>query len=229
VPKHIGIVTVSYEGAALCYQTICMEAAARMGVHRHPEITMHSFALADYMRFASELDWEGVAGLLLASAEKVAGAGADFAICPANTPHEAFRHVEGRSPIPWLHIAEVVAAAARSEHCSKLGILCTRLLMEGKVYPEVLAKHGLQMAIPGAPQRERINGLIFDELVQGVFKESTRDYLRGIVADLARDGCDAAVMACTEIPLILKQEDVAIPMLDSTRLLARAALDEALA
>ena len=226
--KHIGIVTVSYEGAALCYQTICMEAAARMGVHRHPEITMHSFALADYMRFASELDWEGVAGLLLASAEKVAGAGADFAICPANTPHEAFRHVEARSPIPWLHIAEVVAAAARAERCTKLGILGTRLLMEGKVYPEVLAKRGLQMEIPAAPQRERINAIIFDELVQGVFKESTRDYLKGVVADLSRAGCDAAVMACTEIPLILKQEDVAIPILDSTRLLARAALDRAL-
>ena len=161
--------------------------------------------------------------------EKVAGAGADFAICPANTAHEAFHLVEPRSPIPWLHIVDVVADAASAGRRSKLGILGTRAVMEGKVYPEVLAKHGLRMAVPPAAERERINAAIFDELVQAVFKPSTREYLRGVVAALAEDGCDAAVMACTEIPLILKQEDVGIPILDSTRLLARAALDEALA
>lgn len=226
--KHIGIVSVSYEGAALCYQSICSEAASVMGEHHHPQITMHSFPLADYLRFVSRLDWEGVAGLLLESVEKVARAGADFAICPANTAHEAFKFMRPRSPIPWLHIVEVVAEAASSRGLSKLGILGTRFLMEGKVYREVLSNRAIGAVIPEAEQRERINTLIFDELVKGTLKSSTREYFRSVVSELAREGCDGVVMACTEIPLILRQEDVEVPLLDSTRLLAKAALEEAL-
>jgi aspartate racemase len=225
--KHIGIVAVSYEGAALCYQSICAEAASVMGEHHHPQITMHSFALADYMRFASRLDWEGVAGLLLESVEKVSRAGADFAICPANTAHEAFELMRPRSPIPWLHIVEVVAEAAASRGWSKLGILGTRFLMEGKVYREVLSERGIEAVIPEAEQRERINTLIFEELVKGRLESATREYFRGVVAELAGVGCDGVVMGCTEIPLILRPEDVEAPLLDSTRLLAQAALKEA--
>lgn len=226
--KHIGIVAVSYEGAALCYQSICAEAASLMGEHRHPEITMHSFPLADYMRFVSRLDWEGVAGLLLKSVEKVARCGADFAICPANTAHEAFEFMRPRSPIPWLHIVEVVAEVAVGQGWSKLGILGTKFLMEGKVYREVLSNRGIGAVTPEAGQRERINTLIFEELVKGILESSTRDYFRGVVEELASVGCDGVVMGCTEIPLILRPEDVEVPLLDSTRLLARAALQEAL-
>jgi aspartate racemase len=227
--KHIGIVAVSYEGAALCYQSICAEAAAVMGEHHHPEITMHSFPLADYLRFVSRRDWEGVAGLLLESVEKVARAGADFAICPANTAHEAFEFLRQRSPIPLLHIVEVVADAASGRGLSKLGILGTKFLMEGKVYGEVLSNRGIGAVIPEADEREKINTLIFDELVKGILEDSTREYFRGVVAELAGAGCDGVVMGCTEIPLILRPEDVEVPLLDSTRLLARAALEEALA
>lgn len=226
--KHIGIVSVSYEGAALCYQSICAEAASVMGEHHHPQITMHSFPLADYLRFVSRLDWEGAAGLLLESVEKVARAGADFAICPANTAHEAFKFMRPRSPIPWLHIVEVVAEAAAGRGLSKLGILGTKFLMEGKVYREVLSNRGIEAVIPQAEQRERINTLIFDELVKGALEISTREYFRGVVAELAGVGCDGVVMGCTEIPLILRPEDVEAPLLDSTRLLAKAALEEAL-
>jgi len=226
--RHIGIVSVSYEGAALCYQSICAEAASVMGEHRHPQITMHSFPLADYMRFVSKLDWEGTAGLLLKSVEKVALAGADFAICPANTAHEAFKFMRPRSPIPWLHIVEVVAEAAARRGLSKLGILGTRFLMEGNIYREVLSERGIKAVIPEAEQRERINALIFDELVKGTLESSTREYFRGVVAELAGVGCDGVVMGCTEIPLILRQEDVEVPLLDSTRLLAKAALEESL-
>ena len=226
--KHIGIVAVSYEGAALCYQTICAEAEAVMGEYRHPEITLHCFPLADYVSFASRLDWEGVAGLLLKSAEKVARAGADFAICPANTPHEAFEFMRPRSPIPWLHIVEVVADVAARQGWSKLGILGTKFLMEGKVYRDVLLNCDIEAVIPEAEQRERINTLIFKELVKGVLQTSTKEYFRSMVTDLGSIGCDGVVMACTEIPLILRQEDVEVSLLDSTRLLAKAALDEAL-
>lgn len=226
--KHIGIVSISYEGAALCYQTICAEAATVMGEHLHPEITMHSFPLAQYLQFVSKLDWEGTAELLLESVNKVANAGADFAICPANTAHEAFEFLQPRSPIPWLHIVEVVAEAAKHQGCTKVGILGTRFLMEGKVYPQILSQQGIAMIVPEREQRERINTLILEELVKGILQDSTRGYFLKLVADLTEKGCDAVVMACTEIPLILKPDDVEIPLLDSTRLLATAALKEAL-
>jgi len=219
---------VNYEGTTLCYQSICEQAASVMGEYRHPQITIHSFPLADYLRFLAGLDWEGVAGLLLESAEKVARAGADFAICPANTTHEAFKFMESRSPIPWLHIVEVVADAAASRGLSKLGILGTKFLMEGTVYREVLVNRGIEAVIPEAEHRERLNRLIFEELVKGIFKTSTREYFQSVAANLTKSGCDGVVMGCTEIPLILRQEDVEVPLLDSTRLLAKAALEEAL-
>ena len=226
--KHIGIVSANYEGTALCYRSICIEAAAVIGEYQHPQITIHSFPLADYMHFVSGLDWEGVAGLLLDSADKVACAGADFAICPANTMHEAFKFLRQRSPIPWLHIVETVSDAAAALGLSKLGILGTRFLMDSNLYHDVLSERGIEAVTPTVEQRQKINSFIFEELVKGTLKDSTKEYFRKVVSDLASQGCDAVVMGCTEIPLILSQEDVEVPLLDSTRLLAKAALEEAL-
>ena len=226
--KHIGIVSVNYEGTALCYRSICEEAAAILGEHQHPQMTIHSFPLADYLPFISKLDWEGVAGLMLESAEKVARAGADFAISPCNSAHEAFEFVRSRSPIPWLHIAEVVGDAAASRGLSTLGVLGSRFLMEGNVYRDVLSERGIETVIPNANEREKINTLILDELVKGILRDSTREVFREISSQMADRGCDGVVMGCTEIPLILSQDDVEVPLLDSTRLLAKAALAEAL-
>jgi aspartate racemase len=226
--KHIGIASVTYEGASLCYRTICAEAVSLMGEYRHPEITLHAFPVANYMPFISGHDWEGVTGLLLKSAEKLARAGADFAICPCNTVHEAFKSMRPRSPIPWLHIVEVVAGAAAENGWSKLGILGSKSLIEGGIYQEVLAERKIEAVAPVTEQRETIDSLIFDELVRGNFKSSTREYFRGVVSELASQGCDAVVMGCTEIPLILEPEDVEVPLLDSTRILAKAALAESL-
>jgi aspartate racemase len=228
MPKHIGIAAVTFEGAALCYRTICAEASSVMGENRHPEITLHAFPFADYMPLVSRHDWEGVAGLLVKSAEKLARVGADFAICPCNTAHVAFMFMGSRSPIPWLHIVEVVGDAAANRGLSKLGILGTRFLMEGNVYREVLSKRDIEVVIPDVKERETIDALIFEELVKGTLQNSTREFFRGVVSRLADSGCDAVVMGCTEIPLILSQDDVEVPLLDSTRLLARAALEEAL-
>jgi len=226
--KHIGIVSVTYEGTALCYRSICEEAASVLGEYQHPQMTIHTYPLEDYMRVMSIPDWKGVAELLLGSAEIVARAGADFAISPCNTAHEAFDFMKDRSPIPWLHIVEVVADAAAAQGMSKVGILGTRALMEGNLYSEILSERGIKSLTPNADQREKVNSFIYDELIHGKFERSTKEYFRKVVGDLAQQGCDGVVMGCTEIPLILDPQDVEVPLLDSTRLLAKAALDEAL-
>jgi aspartate racemase len=222
--RPIGIVACSAEGAALCYRTLCAEAPALMGEHDHPEIVMHGLPLARYMEAIYRDDWDAVAELMLVSARVVAAAGAELAICPDNTIHQSFDAVAARSPIPWLHIAEVVAEAARVGGFKRLGVLGTRYLMEGPVYPTALKKSGLEWRIPAAAERERINTIIFKELVNGVFREEARAYFNQVMEELRCGGCDAAVLGCTEIPLIVVPEQAPLPTLDSTRLLARAAL-----
>ncbi len=225
--KHIGIVACSAEGAALCYRTICTEAPALLGKYDHPEVTMHTFSLADYMRYIEADDWKSVADLMLASVKKVAGAGAEFAICPDNTCHQAFELFIDKSPIPWLHIAGVVVEEAKRHNYRKLGILGTSCLMEGPVYREKLDAAGIGHMIPEKEDRERINSIILDELVAGIFTDESRAYFTGVISWLKDCGCDAVVLGCTEIPLIVTQESSPLPVLDSTRLLARAALKKA--
>lgn len=163
----------------------------------------------------------------MSSAEKLACAGADFLICPDNTIHQAFDLVEHRSPRPWLHIAREVACEAVRRHHKHIGVLGTRSLMESRVYPETLKAAGLDYRIPNAQQREKIDRIIFDELVNGQFMPQSRAYFTGVIRELADGGCDAVVLGCTEIPLIMTQESSPLPTLDSTRLLARAALKKA--
>jgi aspartate racemase len=226
--RHIGIVAGSAEGAALCYRTICMEAPSIMGEHNHPEITMNSVPLAEHMRYIRANDWETLAETLAVSARKVAQAGADFAICPDNTYHQAFEYLIPRSPIPWLHIAGAVADEAHRLGYVRLGVLGTKYLTEGPVYPKALEEFGIESKIPDEADRQRINDIIFNELVNGVFLEASRLYLNEVTGKLKARGCDAVVLGCTEIPLIVRPDDTPLPTLDSTRLLARAALKRAL-
>ena len=198
-----------------------------MGEHNHPEISMHTFPLGDYMVHIKTGDWKKVADLMLSSTKKVAGMGADFAICPDNTIHEAFDFVIRKSPIPWLHIAEEVAKKATDTGYKKIAITGTKYLMEGPVYPETLKKFDIDFEIPDKGSREKIDTIIFKELVNGIFSEKSRRYFNEVIDKLKQAGCDAVVLGCTEIPLLVKPDDCPLPTLDSTRLLARAALREA--
>lgn len=198
-----------------------------MGRQSHPEITMHTYPLSEYMRHIEVDRWDGVAELMLSSAEKLARVGADFIICPDNTIHQAFDRVVDKSSLPWLHIAEEVASEAARRNYRRLGILGTRYLMEGPVYPTKLAAKKINHSIPDTNERRRINEIIFDELVKGRFTEESRRYFNEVIDRLKDQGCDAAVLACTEIPLLLTEDDSSLPTLDSTRILARAALKRA--
>jgi aspartate racemase len=224
---HIGIVGCSAEGAALCYRTICVEGAAVLGPHAHPEVSMHTPSLADYMACIYRDDWQGVGELMLASAGKLARIGADFLICPDNTLHRALATVEPRSPLPWLHIAEVVAEEAVGRGFRRLGLMGTRWLVDSEIYPEKLAARGLAYLRPNGAEREEINRIIIDELVYGVFKPEAIAYHQRVIGRMKDEGCDAVVLGCTEIPLIMNDSNSPLPTLDSTRLLARAALRRA--
>ena len=226
-PRHIGIVACSAEGAALCYRTICIEGASLLGPHAHPEVSMHTPSLAGYVRAIEHDDWPMVGELMLASARKLAGAGADFLICPDNTIHHAMGYVAPRSPLPWLHIAEVAAAAAMARGFRRVGITGTKWLVDSDVYPEKLAACGLEAVRPSPAEREACNRIILDELVNGVLEASSTRYFQEVIAHLRDEGCDAVVLGCTEIPLIIDDRNSPLPTLDSTRLLARAALRRA--
>lgn len=225
--KHIGIVAVSAEGAALCYRTICAEGAAILGPYGHPQITMHTYPLSEYMRHLEADRWEDAARLLLSSARKLAEAGAELLICPDNTLHQALDLVRDESPVRWLHIAEEVAAAASLRGCRRLGILGTRYLMEGPVYGAVLSRHGIAHEVPAAHERRDVDDIIFGELIYGRFEEAARERVRSIIRGMRARGCDGVVLGCTEIPLLISEADSPLPALDSTRILARAALREA--
>ncbi|MGE0213505.1 MAG: aspartate/glutamate racemase family protein [Parvibaculaceae bacterium] len=226
---HIGIVACSAEGASLCYRTICAEGAALLGPHAHPEVSMHTPPLSDYVARLERGDIGAVADLMLASADKLEKIGADFLICPDNTIHQAMDLVRPRSPLPWLHIAEVAATEAQSRGFRRLGLTGTRWLVDSEVYPEALSARGLEYVRPDAAERDETNRIIMDELVYGVFRSESVATFQEVIGRMRAKGCDAIVLGCTEIPLILDDRNSPLPTLDSTRLLARAALARAVA
>jgi len=225
--QHIGIVGVSAEGAALCYRTICLEGERYLGAYDHPEVSMHTHSLGEYMKWIELDDWNGVGDLMLSSAEKLARAGARFLICPDNTVHQAFAYVEAHSPLPWLHIADVVGDEATARSFRRLGLTGTKWLVDSDVYPRRLTTRGVECMRPTPIERDEINRIIFDELAYGVTSASAVVSFQRTIGRMKDDGCDAVVLGCTEIPLLMSDANSPLPTLDSTRLLARAALRRA--
>jgi aspartate racemase len=228
--KHIGIVACSAEGAALCYTTVCTEAPRLMGTkHAHPEVSLHTHPFSDYVRLMEAGNWDGVAALMLSSEAKLVKAGAEIIICPDNTIHRVFDDVVKHAQRPWLHIAEEVAKEAERRGFRKVGLIGTSYTMESPFYKEKLGEFGIEHEIPGAKDRKLIDKIIFDELVAAEFTAESRAYFNGVIRELG-DGraCDAVVLGCTEIPLIVNEETSPLPVLDSTRLLATGALHASL-
>ena len=226
--KHIGILAHSFEGASLCYHETCLEGVRRLGDHQHPEVTLTGIAMHFMMPAYERGDHDAVRRLFEEDIGKLAAAGADFFICPDNTAHIALERPGEPFAIPCLHIGEVVAEQARLAGHRKVGILGTNWTMTGPVYPGAFGRRGIDWAIPEEEDRALIHRVIFDELCLGEFKASSRDAYVRIIDKLAREGCDSVALVCTEIPLLISAEVSPVPILDSTRLLARAAVDVAL-
>lgn len=228
-PLHIGIVACSIPGAALCYQTIGIEGAELLGKWNHPEISLHNLPMSEHMALLEHDGWQEVAELMLESAHKLARIGADFLICPDNTLHQALPYLLPRSPLPWLHIAEEVANEAKRRGFQRVGLTGTKWLVEGPVYPEKFAAAGVELRLPPPEAREGINRVIFNELVYGMLLPESLEYFQQVITAFQKQGCDAVALSCTEIPLLVNDSNSPLPTLDSTRLLARAALRKAVA
>lgn len=226
--KHIGIVGVTAEGAALCLTTICAEAGRMLGRFDHPEITLHELSFKPHIELSKKGDWEGVAELILTSIKKLQTAGADFAIMPANTSHYAMPFVQAKSPIPVLSILEIVSDECARRGFSKVAVLGTRLTMEGGLYNAVLQNRGIESVVPNDPDRNRIGEVILDEIVPQNMNENTVPDTLKVIEHLKEMGAEAVILGCTELPLIVGDHNSSLPTIDSTRLLSLRALDYAL-
>ena len=226
--KHIGILAHSFEGATLCFHEACTEGVRRLGAHLHPEITMTAQAMHHMMDAWEKGDSPTLRSMFMHDGRKLAAAGADFFLCPDNTAHIALESPGEPFPLPGLHIGEVVAQQALGDGRRKVGILGTDWTMTGPVYPGALGRRGLDWAIPDEADRAMIHRVIFDELCLGTFRDESRDAYVQVIAKLADQGCDAVALVCTEIPLLVTPESSPLPVLDSTRLLARAAVEVAI-
>jgi len=225
--KHIGILAHSADGAALCFLEMVRESARRLGEHRHPEITLSVRPMAPVLEAYEKNDLVAVRAHLARTVHRLATAGCDFFACPDNTAHIALEVNGPPLPLPGLHIADIVAQQARAEGRHRVGLLGTRWTMAGPVYPGAFARAGLEMRTPPAKEFDMLNGVIFRELCQGILRDESRgEYVR-VIHDLKRSGCDAVALSCTEIPLLVTPDVSPLPTLDSTRLLARAAVDVA--
>ena len=226
--KHIGILAHSFEGATLCFRTACLEGVERLGAHMHPEITMTCSPMALVLDAWERGDNAELKSFFMADAAKLAAAGCDFFVCPDNTAHIALESSGEAFPLPGLHIGEVVAEEAQKRGYSKVGILGTKYTMTGPVYPGSLGRRSIGWAIPDEGDRKIVDDIIFDELCLGVFTDESREAYVRIIDKLAGEGCDAVALVCTEIPLLITPEVSPLPTLDSTRLLARTAVEVAI-
>lgn len=225
---HIGILAHSADGAALCFQEVVRESARRLGAHRHPEITLSILPMGDVLAAYDAADLDAVNAHLRRTCQRLADAGCDFFVCPDNTAHIAFDAAGEAYPLPGLHIADIVAQQAKAERRTCVALLGTRWTMTGPAYPTAFARAGVALAIPEAGERDMIDRVIFEELCQGEIKDRSRQAYLAVIARMQAAGCDAVALSCTEIPLLVTPEVSPLPTLDSTRLLARAAVATAL-
>ncbi|GHG49713.1 aspartate/glutamate racemase family protein [Streptomyces griseocarneus] len=225
--RHLGILAHSAEGAALCFRTFCREGFRELGPHDHPDVTMDLISMARSMPAWDAGEHAKVRDILAKSAHRLARAGAEFFVCPDNTAHMALELPGTELPLPGLHIAEVVADRAAQEGRTRVGVLGTRYLMDGPVYPRAFAARGIAAEVPDTDDRRTVDRIIFGELVNGEFTDAARRAYAAVIERLSARGCDAVALVCTEIPLLIKPADSPLPTLDSTRLLARAALEVA--
>lgn len=227
--KHIGIAAVTAEGAALVYRQICALAAQQLGGHRHPEITLHSFSLSEHVEAGDgpqrQARW---ADLMRRSAAKLCAAGADFIICPSNTPHDVYAQVAPQLPVPWLHIAQAVRRVAQASGARHALLLGTRFTIASDLYDRSFDGSGIALLRPEDEEVRRMHQIILDELVPGRASAASRAWFGQLIGAYAARGADSVILGCTELPLAIDAGTSGLPVLDSTAALAQWAVEQAI-
>jgi aspartate racemase len=222
---RFGILAHSSEGAALCFLEFCRNGFGE-AQHMHPDVMLDCEAMGHVMPAWDAGDHVAVRAFLAKSVQRLADGGCDFFACPDNTAHIALETGGPDLPLPGLNIADVVAEQAARLRMTRVAVLGTRFTMAGPVYRRALSDVGIEPVFPDEAERAHIDRIIFEELVEGVFSDKSRRRYVEIIERLKReDKCDGVALVCTEIPLLVTSEVSPLPILDSTRLLARAAFE----
>jgi aspartate racemase len=229
--KTIGLIGgMSWESSIEYYRIINETVHARLGGVHSAKSLMYSFDFAEIESLQHEGDWNQLTREMVNAAQTLERGGADLLIICTNTMHRMADEVQAAIDIPLLHIADAAAQAVKAQHINTVGLLGTRFTMEGDFYRLRLEeKHGLNILIPPEAARGTVHHIIYDELVKGEIRDSSRDAYLQIIEKLQTNGAQGVILGCTEIPLLIKQSDVAIPIFDTTTIHAQAAVEMALA
>ncbi|MCA9303104.1 MAG: amino acid racemase [Phycisphaerales bacterium] len=226
---HIGIVAVSPEGAALCYQQLFRHASIALEPDRHPTVSIHNIPLSRYVEAVRRDDWRAVGGFLSESAVKLASMGAEFCFTPDNAVQHAVHLAEVSSPIPWLKMTEAVAHEIARDNRTTVGVIGTHYVTTGSAYQTDLGIKGIKLVRPSDDDAELLDRIIFDELVFGVISESSRAAMIRIIEDFRDRGCEGVILGSSEAPLLVTPDRSPLPVYDASNIMAKRAIDYAIA
>jgi len=228
--KTIGLLGgMSWESTAEYYRIINQAVKERLGGYHSAKLLMYSVDFGEIEGLQHSGEWEDLTRLMIEAAWRVERGGADFLLICTNTMHKMAGEVEESLSIPLLHIADATADAIKANGLHKVGLLGTRFTMEQDFYRGRLRDaHGIEVLVPAVADREAVHSIIFDELCHGIIEPASRDELRRVIENLISEGAQGIVLGCTELPFLIKQEDVVAPLFDTTEIHALAAVDRAL-
>jgi aspartate racemase len=228
--KTIGLIGgMSWESTVPYYRIVNETVRARLGGLHSARIVLYSVDFHEVERLQHAGDWDEAGRLLARAARSLAMAGADFLVLCTNTMHKVAAAIEAAVPVPLLHIADPTAVAVKAAGCTKVGLLGTRFTMEEDFYSERLRRnHGLDVLVPDREDRELIHRVIYDELCLGKVLPDSRAQYRRIMARLVERGAQAIILGCTEISLLVGDDDATVPLFDTTRIHAASAALHAL-
>ena len=228
--KTLGLIGgMSWESTTLYYQFLNRLARERLGGQHSASLVLVSVDFAPIARMQSAGLWDELTSEMVDAARRLERAGAEAVVICANTMHRMADDVAASIGVPLIHVAEATAAAIKADGLRRPLLLATRFTMEQPFYRDRLRRHGVEALIPSEPDRARLHAIIFDELVQGRFKLASKDAMVAMVESAVRgEGVDGVILGCTEFGLLVKQEDLPIPMFDTAELHAKAAMDFAL-
>jgi len=228
--KTMGMIGgMSWESSLEYYRIVNETVKKSLGGFHSAKCILYSVDFEEVEKLQHKGDWDALTGLMLDSAQRLEQAGADFVIICTNTMHKMADEVQSAINVPVLHIVDVTAEAIKRNGQTRVGLLGTKFTMEQKFYKGRLKdKHGLDVLIPSPEERQMVHDILYSELCLGEIKEQSRGEFKRVIHNLVDRGAQGVILGCTEIPLIVSQDDYDIPVYDTTQLHAQAAVDFAL-